>query len=66
MRIPFSPAEQEAADAYADKQEAEVKRLRSSLAAIKQLVCGEKHPNWTDQYATARTRAKIADICDET
>ncbi len=64
MRRPYSPAEQAAADTYAGKQEAEVKRLRERLAAIKQLVCGERHPNWTDQGATTATRGRIADLCD--
>lgn len=44
--------------------DAEVKRLREALAAIKAIVVGEKHPNWTDQHATTVSRGRIADICD--
>jgi hypothetical protein len=44
--------------------QAEAKRLRDALVAIKQLVIGERRPNWSDHHATTQTRVKIADLCD--
>lgn len=34
------------------------------LAAIKNLVCGERIPNWKDDWATGQTRGRIADMCE--
>lgn len=37
---------------------------REALLDIKNLTCGDKHPNWSNDQATYATRSKIADICD--
>lgn len=35
-----------------------------ALHKIKAIVCGEKHPNWSDDMATTHSRGRIADLCD--
>jgi hypothetical protein len=39
-------------------------RMREALERIKALVCGEKVPNWANDWQTTQTRIEIADICD--
>lgn len=42
----------------------EIDTLRKALADVKDLVCGDKVPNWVDDFVTCQTRGKIADLCD--
>jgi len=35
-----------------------------ALHRIKAIVCGERHPNWSDDMATGHSRGRIADLCD--
>ena len=34
------------------------------LMSIKEIVTGERHPNWTDDAHTYVSRGKIADLCE--
>lgn len=43
---------------------AEIRRLRVVLMKVKELVVGDKIPNWQDNYRTTNTRSQIADLCD--
>ena len=38
--------------------------MREALQEIKELVCGERNPNWIDSVSISRNRARIADIVD--
>lgn len=38
--------------------------LEGALKRIKDHVCGEKNPKWSDVRSTTITRGHIADICD--
>lgn len=38
--------------------------LEACLQSIKDLVCGDRSPNWKDDWAVTHTRGTIADICD--
>ena len=42
----------------------QLQAARAALLSIKSLVCGDKIPNWKDQWATTQTRGRIADIVD--
>lgn len=48
-----------------EKAESANKVLRESAERIKNLVVGDKLPNWGSNSATYHTRGIIADICDE-
>jgi len=47
-----------------DRLRAEAERERQALGQIKDKVCGDKHPDWSDDAATYRSRRYIADLCD--
>lgn len=53
-------------DIHADQQAImEVNNtLRETLLAIKLMVCGDRVPNWEDDWATTHMRGRIADIVD--
>lgn len=43
---------------------ARITKLETALQQIKDMVVGEKVPNWQDTLSTTSSRVKIADICD--
>jgi hypothetical protein len=50
--------------AVASRLAQEATQTRDAVRRIKSLVCGEKNPRWSDEWATTNTRAAIADLCD--
>lgn len=47
-----------------DPRDAEIERLQAVLRQIKNTVCGDRAPCWSDADATTATRYIIADLCN--
>ena len=66
MPIKISVASAERVLAALDRRAAEVRKpLVEALERIKKQVCGDKLPNWQDDYRTTNSRMWIADQCDD-
>ena len=44
--------------------EERLKQAELAIQRIKDIVCGDRNPNWTDPDSTMHSRLRIADICD--